>query len=160
MGGRDVKFLEKGGDILRIALPTTAYMITFARHDSVGRTSFWQSLCVTLYATQGLKWLVKKERPNGDCCDGFPSGHTSVSFQGASFIQIRYGWKYGLPAYGCAVLVGYSRIGADKHDPYDVIAGAVLGCLSSYLFTRQAEKYYMGVTSTPEIVGIAVAYRW
>jgi len=65
----------------------------------------------------------------------FPSGHTSAAFQGASFIQLRYGWRAGLPAYAGATFVAFSRVYADKHFVSDVVAGAALGTLSSFLFT-------------------------
>ncbi len=76
----------------------------------------------------------------------FPSGHTSTTFQSASFIQRRYGWKYGIPAYALAAFTGYSRINAQKHDGWDVLAGAVVGIGSSYLFTTPYQKEHMELT--------------
>lgn len=75
------------------------------------------------------------ERPDHSNDNSFPSGHTSTAFQGASFIHLRYGFLKGLPAYGVATFVGYSRVHADKHYVSDVVAGAALGTLSTYLFT-------------------------
>ena len=43
-----------------------------------------------------------------------PSIHSAVAFAGASYIQRRYGWKFGAPAYALAVDVGWSRIGARR----------------------------------------------
>ena len=88
---------------------------------------------------------IDKERPNNGNNDSFPSGHTSTAFQGAAFIQKRYGWKYGAPAYVAASFVGYSRVEADKHHLEDVIAGAAIGILSSYYFTTP----YKGVVIAP-----------
>ncbi|HZJ19986.1 MAG TPA: PAP2 family protein, partial [Pricia sp.] len=46
-------------------------------------------------------------------------------------------WKYGVPAYLVAGFVGYSRLEGvnDRHDGWDVLAGAAVGIGSTYLFT-------------------------
>lgn len=44
---------------------------------------------------------MSKDRPDDSGDDSFPSGHTD-SFMAATFIQQRYGWQYGLPAYVAA----------------------------------------------------------
>ena len=73
--------------------------------------------------------------------------HTSVSFTGAAFIQRRYGWKWGIPAYAVASYVGWSRTYAKKHDWWDVVAGAALGAGSAYIFTRPfAEKHNLSIS--------------
>ena len=86
-----------------------------------------------------MKRIIRKKRPEGSTAyNAFPSGHTSSAFQGASFIQRRYGWKFGLPAYVLAGFVGYSRIEGlnDRHDFWDVLGGAAVGIGSTYLFTK------------------------
>ena len=88
--------------------------------------------------TYSLKAIVHKQRPEGrHLFDAFPSGHTTSAFSGASFIQIRYGWKYGKWAYVIAAIVAVSRVeGPDGwHDHWDVLAGAVVGIGSTYIFT-------------------------
>ena len=87
-----------------------------------------------------LKYAVKKERPDHSDFHSFPSMHTSVSFAAASFIQRRYGWKWGAPAYVLSTYVGWSRVYGKKHDWWDVAAGAVIGTASSYIFTRPFAK--------------------
>ena len=113
-----------------------------------------------------LKRLLKSEaaidktRPDGDCCDSFPSGHASFTFMGASFLQRRYGWKYGLPAYAAATFVAYSRVEADRHFVEDVVAGAAIGFLSSYYFTTR----YPGVSIIPvarrDFAGVTFSMQW
>ena len=66
--------------------------------------------------------------------------HTSVSFTAATFIQRRYGWKWGVPAYVLSTYVGWSRVYGKKHDWWDVAAGAVIGAGSSLIFTRPFAK--------------------
>ena len=67
--------------------------------------------------------------------------------QGAAFIQRRYGWKWGIPAYAIASYVGWSRTYAKKHDWWDVVAGAALGAGSAYIFTRPfATKHNLSIS--------------
>lgn len=64
----------------------------------------------------------------------------------ASFLQRRYGWKYGAPAYVLAGFTGYSRINAQKHDGWDILAGAVIGIGNTYLFTTPYQEEHLEVT--------------
>ncbi|MCB2146031.1 MAG: phosphatase PAP2 family protein [Deltaproteobacteria bacterium] len=153
---------ELTGDILQIAIPATAYLSTFYLDDDEGRTQFYYSFFTNLAVTHGLKYTINKPRPEGHGDYSFPSGHTSAAFQGATFIQKRYGWKYGLPAYICASYVGWSRIEgeSDKHDLTDVLGGAAVGILSTIFFTTP----YSGVTVTPVAdagcYGLNINFAW
>lgn len=129
-------FVERSGDIIQIGIPIIALGSTFIFENN--DKPYWQfikAFGVSFIATHTLKRIINKKRPGGGNYS-FPSGHTSAAFNGAAFIQKRYGWKYGFPAYLLASYVGYSRIYAKKHDVYDVIAGASIGFISSYLFTK------------------------
>jgi len=77
--------------------------------------------------TEVIKVTVRRERPNGQDNQSFPSGHTSNAFALASVAQLHYGWKVGVPAYLLAGVMGASRINQDKHWFSDVVAGAALG---------------------------------
>lgn len=153
---------EKLGDIFQILIPLSAYTTTFYLDDTEGRNQFYKSFLTTVVVTQGLKYVTHKQRPENNGDNSFPSGHTSAAFQGAAFIQRRYGWKYGLPSYALASFVGYSRMEgeSDKHYPSDVIAGAAIGILSSYYFTTE----YKGVIITPSIyngtAAINISMEW
>ncbi|RIV68232.1 phosphatase PAP2 family protein [Flagellimonas aequoris] len=141
--------IEKIGDYAQFA-PTAFSLITvLAKGDKEG---FWQlgkSATANLTATWILKYAINKPRPEGRL-DGhaFPSGHTSFAFQGASFLQRRYGWKYGIPAYAVAAYVAYSRIEGvnDRHDGWDILGGALTGIASTYLFTTPYMKEHFDVS--------------
>lgn len=126
--------LETSGDLLQVLLPASAYGLTWLEEDPQGRRSFYTSFATTLGITYALKLGVHKERPSGGEM-AFPSGHTAAAFSGAAFIAQRYGWRMGLPAYLGALVVGHSRIMAEKHDPEDVLAGALIGILPVLKFT-------------------------
>ncbi|MDC8004908.1 phosphatase PAP2 family protein [Aureisphaera galaxeae] len=136
--------LEDTGDVLQLALPITALSVTLIEKDYEGTKQFAFSYGSAMLLTHSLKHLIHKQRPEGrDRYDAFPSGHTASAFSGASFIQRRYGWKYGWPAYVLATLVGVSRMeGPDGyHDIWDVIAGASVGISTTYLFTSSYPKH-------------------
>jgi len=159
-GDNDKSATEKTGDALLILLPLTALSATFALDDATGRVQFLKAFVANAAITQGLKWSITKDRPDGDCCNSFPSGHTSVAFQSAAFIHKRYGGKYGAPAYTAAALVAYTRIHADKHYIEDTIAGAAIGIITSRYFTTP----YKNIVVTPVVsggaYGVVVSGKW
>src|SRR5437868_3033222 len=79
--------------------PTRAigYRLLFGR-DATGRAQLAESAALTGATTLILKAAVDEKRPNGHA-HSFPSGHTSDAAFGAAFLQRRYGWTYGVPAY-------------------------------------------------------------
>lgn len=137
------------GDYLHIAMPIAAGLTTIIIGDKKGTWQFAKGFGVNLATSYVLKYAINKPRPDG-ATDGhaFPSGHTSVAFQSASFVQRRYGWKYGIPAYVLAGFVAYTRIdGADdRHDGWDILGGAIVGIGSTYLFTTPYEREHLQVT--------------
>ena len=83
-----------------------------------------------------LKNTIRRDRP----CDvlplkayitpsdkfSFPSGHSAAAFVFATLIMHFYP-AYTEFAYGCAAIIGISRILLGVHYPSDIAAGAVLG---------------------------------
>ena len=97
------------GDVMQIVLPLAAGNCALRNHDendfAVGFVT--QSLTVLgIKNTLGNQSLSR--RPDGSG-HGFPSGHTAAAM------------------YGAAVLTGYSRIDADRHDLTQVVAGLLVG---------------------------------
>lgn len=137
-GGR--KAVRTSGDVLAFVTPVASLATVLALQDWEGLKQGALSGVTTVGLTYALKYIVKKERPDRSDMHSFPSMHTSVSFAGAAFIQRRYGWKWGIPAYVVSTYVGWSRVYGKKHDWWDVAAGAVIGAGSSYLFTRPFAK--------------------
>ena len=140
------KSIESAGDIILFALPATALTGSLIAKDYKGTWQFTKGAVLNQAVTIGLKYGLNKNRPYGNGERAFPSGHTSTTFQSATFIQRRYGWKYGIPAYALAGFTGYSRINAQKHDGWDVLAGAAVGIGSAYLFTTPYQREHMELT--------------
>lgn len=125
----------KAGSALRVLIPLAAGGLAYTKDDREGLWQLIQSEFVTVVATEGLKRTVDSTRPNGEK-ESFPSGHASVSFAAAHFLQQRYGYTYGVPAYLASSFVAYSRVHGDQHHWKDVIGGAVIGIASSHYFTE------------------------
>lgn len=129
------KNVKTSSDIMAGVTPVACAVAVFALQDWEGLKQGGFSAVTTLGVSYALKYIVGKERPDNSNARSFPSLHTSISFTGAAFIQKRYGWKWGIPAYAVASYVGWSRVYAKKHDWWDVAAGAAIGIGSAYIFT-------------------------
>ncbi|UFS63081.1 phosphatase PAP2 family protein [Sulfurimonas sp. HSL-3221] len=132
--------IERSGDALSIMLPLCAAAATAYHHDGEGALQFTEAFATTMGVTYALKYSIDKRRPDGSDQDAFPSGHTAAAFSGASFLQQRYGTPYGLPAYLAAVYVGWSRVEVKAHAVEDVLAGAAIGIIGTYLFTKRFKR--------------------
>ena len=134
------KGVAKSTDVAAIALPTAALIGVLAQKDWKGLLQGVETAGATAAATLILKYAVKERRPDGSNMHSFPSGHSSVSFASAAFLQRRYGWKVGGPAYAVAAYVGWGRVYAKKHHIWDVVAGAAFGAGCAYIFTTPFAK--------------------
>lgn len=134
------KAVRTSGDVGAILLPVAGLTAILINKDWEGLKQGVFAGATTLGVTYALKYIVKKDRPDHSDNHSFPSMHTSVSFTAAAFIQRRYGWKWGLPAYVLSTYAGWSRVYGKKHDWWDVAAGAAIGAGSSYIFTRPFAK--------------------
>ena len=152
--------IATAGDITVTLLPTLAYGATWHLDDEDGRNQLYKSFFTNLGITEVLKQSVKRERPNHVDNKSFPSGHTSISFQTATFIQQRYGSKYGIPAYFAASFVGYSRVKSDWHFGSDVLAGAAIGIITSLYFTKPYKGVYLTPVARSGEYGISISKHW
>jgi membrane-associated phospholipid phosphatase len=115
-----------------------------ARGDEAQALTALGAGLLTAGVTEVLKSVIGRPRPEryrtgGDAGDrpcrgrSFPSGHTSVAFAFATTYWLArhdLDGRAGAPgwlALAAAAGVGVSRVGAGKHFPSDVVAGAMLG---------------------------------
>jgi membrane-associated phospholipid phosphatase len=90
-----------------------------------------EALLVTVIATESLKFVTDRKRPNGRDDMSFPSGHASSTASLAASVSEMYDWdlRIAVPLYMVTAFVGVSRIQANEHHLSDVIAGITLGTL-------------------------------
>ncbi len=154
--------IQTAGEILRIALPVAAGAYSLYRQDYDGTLQLVVSEVISEGVSFGLSHVIRERRPNGADFHSFPSDSTAVAFSAASYLQIRYGWDYGIPAYALAAFVGYSRVESRQHHWGDVIAGAAIGWGASELTTVRYNKFaitaYPGAQGSP--LGLTLAASW
>ena len=155
--------VEHFGDIGQFVPAAASATLILLNKDEQGAWQFLKGMSANLTLTYIVKYTLDKPRPEG-AVDGkaFPSGHTSFAFQGASFIQRRYGWGYGIPAYAIASFVAYSRVEGinDRHDIFDVLGGALVGIGSSYLFTTPYQKEHFELTFNGSHDQVAIGFKY
>ncbi|MBB63932.1 MAG: phosphatase PAP2 family protein [Waddliaceae bacterium] len=129
----------KYGDCMQFIIPTTSGVISLLKGDKEGVKQLIATGAIATVVVYSLKYSVNRERPDGYPYS-FPSGHSSGSFVGASYLHYRYGWKWGLPAYLASVAVGWSRVHADRHYWSDVVGAAVIANLTAFFFVEAYDK--------------------
>ncbi|MEO1562130.1 MAG: phosphatase PAP2 family protein [Pseudomonadota bacterium] len=131
--------VEKIGDNLQIALPLLGWGCSIINGQGADYFVRFLTLNVFIHGSkQGLGYAEINMRPNGGD-EGFPSGHTSAAAFGASnliymCVQKNH-WVQGAVLISAA-FVGGSRIEANKHDMWQVLAGMFLGWLTDRLFRK------------------------
>lgn len=151
--------VQDAGDVGMVLLPATALVGSLISNDKEGSIQFLKSFTATTAITYALKWSLDVERPDGGR-HSFPSGHTSAAFCGASFIQKRYGWAAGLPAYAAASFVGYSRVYAGRHHIWDVLAGAAIGTACSQLLTTTDKQVEWAIAPSTGGMQLLLSYSF
>lgn len=145
------KGVRTSTDVAVIAMPAATLAIAIVKQDWKGIAIGAAECAGTFAVTYGLKYLIKKQRPDHSDNHSFPSGHTSIAFADASFVMRRYGWKFGVPMYAVAGYVAWGRTYAKKHDFWDVFAGAGIGAAVGLLCTTPFAKEH-NITVAPTII--------
>ena len=154
--------VKTAGDFGQLLLPATAFSLTFARHDRQGRKMFYKSYFSSLALGYALKYSIDDNRPDGSKSEtSFISAHTVSAFSGAAFLQRRYGWKWGAPAYAAASFVGWSRVHSRAHDWDDVYRGAAIGIAGAYFFAKPiGNNWVMTPIVGSNVLGVSFTKQW
>ncbi|MCH5240289.1 MAG: phosphatase PAP2 family protein [Muribaculaceae bacterium] len=150
-------------DVFALLLPAAGLTLTLCEKDWKGLLQGFETAAATASLTLLLKYTVKEQRPDFSNNHSFPSGHAAVTFASAAYLQRRYGWSWGAPAYVIATYVGWGRCFAKKHYWYDVLAGAAIGAGSAYIFTRPFVKKHdvkISPVTDGENIGIYASFSF
>jgi membrane-associated phospholipid phosphatase len=116
-----------------------------------------RSVAIAEFITEGLKYTVRRERPDGSGANSFPSGHAADTMAFATALERHFGWRYAVPAYVFASYVAMSRLHDNRHYLSDVTAGAAVGIIAGRTVTRHGrENFPVTVMALPG--GAAVMY--
>ncbi len=150
---------ERLGDVGQIAIPAAGLLVAGVHRDGRGVVQLAEALATSLAVVYVLKPTVDRTRPNGGS-QSFPSGHAASAFAGAAFLQLRYGWAYGLPATAAAVFVGYTRVESKEHWTSDVVAGGAIGVAANLVFPRRYRRVSLAPVVGPHTVGAVLTGSW
>ncbi|MCL2473817.1 MAG: phosphatase PAP2 family protein [Alphaproteobacteria bacterium] len=144
--------IEQIGDYTQVIVPAYAFGMAVQEEGWEGTRQFIYSFGAMQASVLGLKYSIDAKRPNG--CDNrsFPSGHTAAAFSGATFIHKRYGIERAIIPYMVAGFTGYSRVHAEKHYWYDVVAGAAISGLFTWIFVDEYNYDKLQVSADPKSV--------
>ena len=151
--------VSRAGDVGAIVLPVGSAAGALIAKDHKGLAQLAESYASAMAVVYVLKPLVDRTRPNGGH-QSFPSGHATSAFAGAAFLQRRYGWAFGIPAYAVASFVGYSRVESKNHYTGDVVAGGVIGIATNLLFTHRREHVTVVVDLGRGHAGSSITVAW
>ena len=98
-----------------------------------------QAIIVNQVWTQALKFVVRRERPDGSNNVSFPSGHASNAFTAATVLSRHYP-RLSVPSFGLATYIAVSRMAANKHHFSDIVAGAGFGYGVGRVVTRRNSR--------------------
>ncbi len=133
-------YVERTTDVLCLAPTLVGLCATVVSEDEKGAIELGLSTATCLAANYVLEAIIKKDRPDGSSHHAFPSTHTAMSFSGATFLMKRYGWRWGVPAYAVSAYVAWGRTYAQKHDWWDVAAGAAIGVGCAFVLSHKKNK--------------------
>jgi membrane-associated phospholipid phosphatase len=151
--------VQTAGDVGAVLLPAAAAAGALIAKDYRGLRQLTLAYGSTTAVVFILKPLVDRTRPNGGN-HSFPSGHAASAFAGAAFVQMRYGWKLGLPAYAAAAFVAYSRVESKNHYTSDVVAGGAIGIGANLVFTRRRKKVSVALDAGRGHAAASVRIAW
>ena len=151
--------VARAGDVGAILLPVGAAGGAILAKDHRGLGQLAEACASTMAVVYVLKPLVDRTRPDGGH-QSFPSGHAASAFAGAGFLQRRYGWRFGAPAYAVASFVGYSRVEAKRHHTSDVVAGAAIGIAANLVFTHPRQHVSVTFDAGRGHAGSSITVAW
>jgi membrane-associated phospholipid phosphatase len=114
-----------------------------------------RSVLIAEFMTEGLKYTVRRERPDNSGANSFPSGHAADTMAFATALERHFGWRYAVPAYVLASYVAMSRLHDNVHFLSDVTAGAAVGIIAGRTVTRHGrENFPVTLMAVPGGVGV------
>jgi len=151
------------GHVVMSAIPVTALGIAYFKDDTEGEKQWLRNLIanqlLTSVARLGFNYTSWGKRPNGDGY-GFPSGHVAFAGSGASFLEERYGWEYGVPAWLLTGYVAWVRVDNNDHRWRDVVAASALAFGVGKLFVTPENATHLAPVIGPDYLGLRWERSW
>jgi membrane-associated phospholipid phosphatase len=150
---------EFPANLVMVGVPIAGYFIAGHKDDDEGQKQLLRSVAAGILdhalISGAVNYTSWGKRPNGGA-HAFPSGHVTLVTSGAAFLQDRYGWQYGLPAYALVGYVADVRVRTGHHRWRDAVGGVVLGWGTSKFFVTPQNASYLAPVIGPQFIG----FRW
>ncbi len=128
------------------ALPAAIFGTTFIIGHNKEARQFTKVLLLTGAVIFGLKFGVKKRRPDMSSNRSFPSVPTSTVLYNAGSIHRHFCTLYSIAAYALAGFTSASRIDSKKQEILDVLTGSLAGHGSNFIFTTTYQLEHRQLT--------------
>jgi hypothetical protein len=116
---------------------------------------------ITEMMVEPLKFATHRERPDQSNHQSFPSGHSAITFAGATVLERHLGWKRSLLGYAIASYVAASRLHDNRHYLSDVVFGAAVGAIAGRTVTEHgAETWTFAPARVPGGVVLLAMRRY
>jgi membrane-associated phospholipid phosphatase len=156
---------QAGNMIGSFVFQTGAGFATFAAAKAIGNQKaaivgrdIVRAQVLSQVLVQGIKFTVRRERPDGSNRQSFPSGHSSSAFATATVLNRHYGWKIGVPAYALGSYVALARMSWNRHHATDVVMGAGMGIASARTVTMSVGKSRFNLGVQPQVGGASLNF--
>jgi membrane-associated phospholipid phosphatase len=137
------KYVGNTAEQVALSLGTYAYGRLFhAPKASHLGMDLLQAQILTEALVQPIKFAAQRERPDQSNRHSFPSGHSAVTFAGATVLERHLGWRKSLLGYGIASYVAASRLHDNRHYLSDVLFGAAVGSIAGRTVVHHAADYW------------------
>jgi hypothetical protein len=148
-----------GGTPVQVALSLGAY--AYGRTTNSPKVShlgmdLLRAQILTEALVHGMKYSIRRERPDGSDNLSFPSGHAAITFASATILERHLGWRQSALAYAVATYVAASRLHDNRHYLSDVAFGAAIGTIVGRTVTQHGREMWTLVPTTMPGGGVAV----
>lgn len=139
------------GDMGLVWIALSAILICMPKYRRAGILTIGAVLLCTALGEGIIKHLVERPRPflsvpavnmliSKPLTYSFPSGHTATAFAAAGVLSCMLK-RYRVYFFSLAALIAFSRMYLYVHYPTDILAGIILGIISSKLVLYLSDFY-------------------
>jgi len=167
--------------LLIAPVTSVLYEIDFPEKFITYGIMYAEAFLLTYGTKDLLKSLISRHRPytylepvpageEEEYFLGFPSGHSSLAFLGATFLSYTFSLEYPgsgwtlpivITSYSLATFVGVTRVISGNHFITDVIAGSVIGSLWGWFVPflhRESENDFIVINPQPGGLSFSVKF--
>lgn len=137
--------------------PTHSIKVQAGKNERLAKTL--DSFVTSFLITEGLKAIIREDRPNHDDTRSFPSEHTTAAFSIAA-VQAHYDPKSAILWYAGATAIGVQRFTSNEHHIQDVVAGAAIGYFTAQEVLRRPRGLLITPMFSSKGVGVNLAAKF